>query len=681
MGMIVRGSRLRALSTAASASHVDLLSAAGRRHRHGCAHERHEEESGEQDFISRLPDGVLGDIISLLPTRDGARTQILSSRWRPLWRSAPLNIEILRYKWWEHTIASATSRILCEHPGPGRRFCVVYSNANAAGMALVDVWLRSPALDGLQELEFHYFNLSGITPLPLPESARRFSPTLVAAIFGYCVFFPDGPHHYPLLRKLTLSSVEISESSLDAILAGCHVLQSLLLLNNHGPIRVKIASASLRSIGVGSSTQGSIRLQQLVVEDAPCLERLLVFEGIQIDISDGQGVPGARLPLLLWRTLAPVDPAAGVTAAGVGAPLLVHHHCRLLKKLTLSNVTISEGSLEAMLAGCPALQSLLLLGKVANVQRPPDGHLGNQGAWVFLGNLKAATTRFDLAPDQLFRYMRGFTSGATIRDRLIGSDDSHGIRAAGRQATCAKACWAGPSEGVLSRKQANATASFLGFPISSPPSAAIAMAVLTRAKKRKLEGQDHISGLPDVILSDIVTLLPTKDGARTQILSSRFRHIWPSAPLNLNVEHLDGHLWSLPIFRILYKRPGPVRRFTVLFNKASAADLRLVDRWLRSHALDGLQELEFHSYAEHRLMGVPPRPLPAPARRFSSTLVTARFGGCVFFPDDGGVHHYPLLKKLTLSNLDISETSLHAMVAGCPVLESLVLLNNHGPTL
>ncbi|KAG0541449.1 hypothetical protein BDA96_02G017600 [Sorghum bicolor] len=204
--------------------------------------------------ISSLPDDVLGDIVSLLPTRDGARTQVLSSRWRHLWRSAPLNLHLHLHDdddddpFGPRFRASEVSRILPAHPGPCRRFAMSfrYASYHYPTTAAVDAWLRSPALDDLQELLLFYH----YPRLPLPPSLRRFSSTL---------------------RSLTLSNVSISGSALRALLAGCPVLQSFLLIGTtYVSSRLQIVSPSLRSIKVSSYW----RSLELVIEDTPCLERI-----------------------------------------------------------------------------------------------------------------------------------------------------------------------------------------------------------------------------------------------------------------------------------------------------------------------------------------------------------------------------------------------------------------------
>ncbi|KAM0911974.1 hypothetical protein ACQ4PT_013147 [Festuca glaucescens] len=135
------------------------------------------------DRISDLPDPILADIISLLPTKGGARTQILASRWRHLWRSASLNLDCdglarLGYHFPndDHALAALIPRILSTHPGPGRRFCVpaLYLLSRPAA---VDAWLGSPTLDGLCELEFSAYmamrKQSRCRHSPSPRSASR----------------------------------------------------------------------------------------------------------------------------------------------------------------------------------------------------------------------------------------------------------------------------------------------------------------------------------------------------------------------------------------------------------------------------------------------------------------------------------------------------------------------------
>jgi hypothetical protein len=150
---------------------------------------RSEEEEDEErlDRISRLPDCVLGDIVCLLPTKDGARTQVLSSRWRHLWRSAPLNVDLYdRSLSRRHIPLSNISRILSSHPGPGRHLSIprdyVPEGCDEDCSATLDAWLQSPALNNLQELEFHLgFERP---PSPLPASARRFASPASAAVFS-----------------------------------------------------------------------------------------------------------------------------------------------------------------------------------------------------------------------------------------------------------------------------------------------------------------------------------------------------------------------------------------------------------------------------------------------------------------------------------------------------------------
>ncbi|XBI04387.1 hypothetical protein VPH35_132699 [Triticum aestivum] len=239
-----------------------------------------EGEGATEDRISQVPDAVLGEIVSLLPTKDGARTQVLASRWRHLWRSAPLNLDcggLLPIPTHHRDLDRLVSRILAAHTGPGRRLCVPWRNGRKA--AKLEAWLRSPALDNLEELEFNNQSTGFLSRLPATTS--RFAATLRLVKLELCHLPDDAVRslHFPQLKRLALVKVVISEGALGSLILACPAMECVLLWYISGVRRARISSPRIRSIGVvalvGSNSMGMPNLDELVIEKAPSLERLL----------------------------------------------------------------------------------------------------------------------------------------------------------------------------------------------------------------------------------------------------------------------------------------------------------------------------------------------------------------------------------------------------------------------
>ena len=149
----------------------------------------------------------------------------------------------------------------------------------------MDAWLSSSVLANLQELDFwegidmKYWYMQPSPLAPPPASTFQFSATLRVATLGKCKLMDSSVEgiHFPYLKQLGLEDVSISEGSLHTIISSCPVLECLLLRDIFGVGCLRISSNSLTSIGVGAGRRrGNLQLlQEVIIVDAPCLERFL----------------------------------------------------------------------------------------------------------------------------------------------------------------------------------------------------------------------------------------------------------------------------------------------------------------------------------------------------------------------------------------------------------------------
>ncbi|KAM5572481.1 hypothetical protein ABKV19_012505 [Rosa sericea] len=201
---------------------------------------------------------------------------------------------------------------------------------------------------------------------------------------------------------------------------------------------------------------------------------------------------------------------------------------------------------------------------------------------------------------------------------------------------------------------------------------------------RKSRNEDRISGLPDAILSHILSFFSTREAVKTSILSHRWRNVWASVP-NLDFDERDYELdyvfRTLPqpvryesdwfaqfVNRVLLSRcPGNIHRFRL--QTSEMMNVSLIDAWVSTAIKHNVVELVLSS-------GGPRLPdFEIPRCLFMcNTLVSLELGvhkniRAVTPPS----HCFPCLKLLHVTFGYPGSHTVEKLFPSFPVLEDLII--------
>ncbi|AET01505.1 putative F-box domain, leucine-rich repeat domain, L domain-containing protein [Medicago truncatula] len=147
-----------------------------------------EDSKLEEDRISNLPDGLLNQILSLLPIKDAVATGRLSRRWRHLWKHlSVLNFSLSHFKIYEEcdgtedpteefrSFALLVNGVLAllRNPRAIRKFHLhcAHSHLDDKFRAYsVDTWVRSVIGPHLEELNLVLYSKEYKSAFKLPQT-------------------------------------------------------------------------------------------------------------------------------------------------------------------------------------------------------------------------------------------------------------------------------------------------------------------------------------------------------------------------------------------------------------------------------------------------------------------------------------------------------------------------------
>ncbi|XP_031269812.1 LOW QUALITY PROTEIN: putative F-box/FBD/LRR-repeat protein At1g66290 [Pistacia vera] len=181
---------------------------------------------------------------------------------------------------------------------------------------------------------------------------------------------------------------------------------------------------------------------------------------------------------------------------------------------------------------------------------------------------------------------------------------------------------------------------------------------------------DLISGLPDVVLAQILSFLPSKVAARTSVLARRWKDVWRCVPdIELTCHPDQSASESMAFFATVnhvlsHRTTAQIRKFKLSFYSAGVTELYCIYCWIQHAIWRKVREIDLN------VMDV--RPFMLPPELFTcKTLVSLKLQSGLTFCVPSLIE-FPSLKVLHVIG-NVTEEIAERLFSCCPVLEELLI--------
>ncbi|MFS7931349.1 putative leucine-rich repeat domain superfamily, F-box-like domain superfamily [Helianthus anomalus] len=197
-------------------------------------------------------------------------------------------------------------------------------------------------------------------------------------------------------------------------------------------------------------------------------------------------------------------------------------------------------------------------------------------------------------------------------------------------------------------------------------------------KRIPFEDEDRISKLPDCLLVEILSRIPsTKDAIRTGTLSKRWKHLWTLVSSLVFLHPYETHCRTNPDFfsfvdqTITQRRPLKLQKFKVHSRYNHHLESH-IHNWIRYAVSCNVEDLHLTLWGLERRTEFP-------LDQFvfvSSCFTHLTLAGCTFNPT--GAISWENLRSLRIWCGNLDEDLIQNVLSGSPVLKTLVLDNCYG---